>query len=105
MFKTVTFVFHMLIISTNACTGEVKFRAVELKIFSQFIVWDTTPAANTVREVGHKQSIINFFILSLTITIAGSEIRIRKFNFSFYSPEISCGVYLDTHTSRPVYYP
>ena len=28
MFKAVTCVFHVLIISTNACTGEVKFRAV-----------------------------------------------------------------------------
>ena len=80
MFKTVTFMFHMLIISTNACIGKVKFRAVireffakkqshtpflNLKYFTQFMIRDTTPAANTVREVGHKQSIINFFILSV----------------------------------------
>ena len=35
MFKTVTFVFHMLIISTNACTGEVKFRAVIRDFFAK----------------------------------------------------------------------
>ena len=35
MFKTVTFVFHMLIISTNACTDEVKFKAVIRDFFAK----------------------------------------------------------------------
>ena len=35
MFKTVTFVFRVLIISTNASTGEVKFRMVIRDFFAK----------------------------------------------------------------------
>ena len=61
--KTITFLFHELIISKNACAGQVKFYGLcqksiahlffELKIFFQYKVWNTNPTAYTVREAGH----------------------------------------------------
>ena len=79
MLKAKVFCSHVILVGSHTSTGFIKFLMIIIrdtpeqssyaaflysKYFTYFVSRQTTPAANTVAEVGHKQCIIKFRVLT-----------------------------------------